>query len=525
MLTTIPLWLLVATRALARRTRPAAAAAAALAAAAAPGAGEPDARRAVRAVDRARASGWLIRRPYFERIHYDLVQTYLRGLLPGGPAGARGSRSSPRARRRTPTPASRCWCAAGTPGPADSFTLMYALMHWYGREPRVVLKDTLAVGPGHRRAPQPAAEPVHLGRSRGAATDARAQVGDLARNLDENDAFVIFPEGGNFTPERRQRAIDRLRRLGLEAMARRAERMQQRARAPARAGCSPRSTRRPEADVVLVAHTGLDHLVTRARRLARAADGQADHHALVAGAARGDPAGPGGAHRLAVRLVGADRRLGRRSTAPSTCRPGLAAPAGLGRSGGRRAEWPAMPGSTACSTSISVDRVVRRGGVVRHVGGVGGGLGRVGGGRVVGASARCAPAPAAPTGPAGGGRGRRRRRGVGRLPVGGRLLGCRASWRRRTRCRRGRARPAALRHAVLLLGASTSPLSAAATALPRLPVSARTSSVASSTAASAAVSAGSTSLVNRSRASETYGAALSRASLEHRGRLVAGVGE
>ena len=32
-------------------------------------------------------------------------------------------------------------------GPGDSFTLMYALMHWYGREPRVVLKETLAWDP------------------------------------------------------------------------------------------------------------------------------------------------------------------------------------------------------------------------------------------------------------------------------------------------------------------------------------------------------------------------------------------
>ena len=32
-------------------------------------------------------------------------------------------------------------------GPGDSFTLMYALLHWYGREPRVVLKDTLAWDP------------------------------------------------------------------------------------------------------------------------------------------------------------------------------------------------------------------------------------------------------------------------------------------------------------------------------------------------------------------------------------------
>ena len=51
-------------------------------------------------------------------------------------------------------------------GPGDSFTLMYALMHWYGREPRVVLKETLAWDPALGRAADPAAEPVHLGPAR-----------------------------------------------------------------------------------------------------------------------------------------------------------------------------------------------------------------------------------------------------------------------------------------------------------------------------------------------------------------------
>ena len=32
-------------------------------------------------------------------------------------------------------------------GPGDSFMLMYALLHWYHREPRVVLKNTLAWDP------------------------------------------------------------------------------------------------------------------------------------------------------------------------------------------------------------------------------------------------------------------------------------------------------------------------------------------------------------------------------------------
>ena len=91
--------------------------------------------------------GWRIRTPYFEGIHYDLVQGLPVGVLPRGPAGAAAEHRAPTARRRTPTRASRCWSAAGTPGPGDSFTLIHALMHWYDREPRVVLKDTLAWDP------------------------------------------------------------------------------------------------------------------------------------------------------------------------------------------------------------------------------------------------------------------------------------------------------------------------------------------------------------------------------------------
>jgi 1-acyl-sn-glycerol-3-phosphate acyltransferase len=87
------------------------------------------------------------------------------------------------------------------------------------------------------------------------------QIADLARGLDHNDAFVIFPEGGNFTPERRQRGIDRLRKLGLERMARRAERMTH-VLAPRPGGLLAALEAAPEADVVLVAHTGLDHMLT-----------------------------------------------------------------------------------------------------------------------------------------------------------------------------------------------------------------------------------------------------------------------
>ena len=205
--------------------------------------------------------GYFIRRPFFERIHYDIVQTYLIIFF-------REARRVARLKivtEGTPPdafPGEPLLVCCRHAGPGDSFTLMYALMHWYGREPRVVLKDTLQWDPAIdvilNRLPSRFISP-----GRGAADSGRLeqQVGDLARNLDENDAFVIFPEGGNFTPERRQRGIDKLRRLGLESMARRAERMEN-VLAPRPGGLIAALDAAPEADVVLVAHTGLDHLVT-----------------------------------------------------------------------------------------------------------------------------------------------------------------------------------------------------------------------------------------------------------------------
>jgi 1-acyl-sn-glycerol-3-phosphate acyltransferase len=205
--------------------------------------------------------GWFIRRPYFERIHYDLAQTYLVIFF-------REARRVLRLRIVTEGPAPDAFpghpllvCSRHA-GPGDSFTLMYALMHWYGREPRVVLKDTLAWDPAIgvllNRVPSRFVSPPRKGDPRDLL---ERQVGELARGLDDNDAFVIFPEGGNFTPERRRRAIDKLRRLGLERMAQRAERMRN-VLAPRPGGFLAALEAAPEADVVLVAHTGLDHMLT-----------------------------------------------------------------------------------------------------------------------------------------------------------------------------------------------------------------------------------------------------------------------
>jgi 1-acyl-sn-glycerol-3-phosphate acyltransferase len=201
---------------------------------------------------------WL-RTPYFEGIHYELVQMLLVFFF-------REARRVARLKIVTVGPAPDAY--PGKPllvccrhaGPGDSFTLIYALMHWYGREPRVVLKDTLAWDPmisvvlsripARFVSPNPAA-----------GTTTEDQVGALAAGLDENDAFVIFPEGGNFTPARRERAIERLHKLGMDRMAQRAEAMIH-VLAPRPGGLLAALDAAPEADVVLVAHTGMDHLLT-----------------------------------------------------------------------------------------------------------------------------------------------------------------------------------------------------------------------------------------------------------------------
>ena len=145
-------------------------------------------------------------------------------------------------------------------GPGDSFLVVHALINWYAREPRIVLKHTLQWDP---------AIDVVLNRlpNRFIRPDPRAgervleQVGELSRNLDENDAFVIFPEGGNFTEHRRKRAIERLRRAGHIDEAEKAERLRH-VMAPRPGGVLAALTQARDADVVFVAHTGIEHMAT-----------------------------------------------------------------------------------------------------------------------------------------------------------------------------------------------------------------------------------------------------------------------
>jgi 1-acyl-sn-glycerol-3-phosphate acyltransferase len=146
-------------------------------------------------------------------------------------------------------------------GPGDSLLLVHTLMNRdHLRRPRIVLKDLLQLDPlidvYLNRLPS-----TFVASGPGAGDAAVAAIGDLASDLGEEDALLIFPEGANFTPRRRISAIRRRRDRGLVRAVRRAEAMRH-VLPPRPAGVGAALRAAPHADVVLVGHTGLEHLST-----------------------------------------------------------------------------------------------------------------------------------------------------------------------------------------------------------------------------------------------------------------------
>ena len=146
-------------------------------------------------------------------------------------------------------------------GPGDSLLLVHTLMNRdHLRRPRIVLKDLLQLDPlidvYLNRLPS-----TFVASGPGAGDAAVEAIGELASDLGEEDALLIFPEGGNFTPRRRISAIRRLRDRGLVRAVRRAEAMRH-VLPPRPAGVGAALRTAGHADVVLVGHTGLEHLST-----------------------------------------------------------------------------------------------------------------------------------------------------------------------------------------------------------------------------------------------------------------------
>jgi 1-acyl-sn-glycerol-3-phosphate acyltransferase len=183
-------------------------------------------------------------------------------------------------------------------GPGDSFLLVHHLLSLYRRKPRIVMKAALQFDPSldvvinrlphafvHPRkrlavaatppapAPVPSAGTTATATATLAAAEAApppgeptegpviAEIRRLASGLGPTGALVIFPEGGNFTPNRWRRGISQLEQSRRHEEARRARNMAN-LLPPRSGGAFAAIDSAPTADVIFVAHTGLDDLIT-----------------------------------------------------------------------------------------------------------------------------------------------------------------------------------------------------------------------------------------------------------------------
>ena len=145
-------------------------------------------------------------------------------------------------------------------GPGDSFLLVHQLLSVYQRRPRVVMKATLQLDPSvdivGNRLPN-----VWIKSRLTGERIFTEQIERLARGLDPNGALVIFPEGGNWTPHRWRRGIRRLEQKGRPDLAARARDMPN-LLPPRPGGTLAAISACPDADVIFVAHAGLDNIIT-----------------------------------------------------------------------------------------------------------------------------------------------------------------------------------------------------------------------------------------------------------------------
>ena len=145
-------------------------------------------------------------------------------------------------------------------GPGDSFLLVHQLLTVYQRRPRVVMKATMQLDPSvdivGNRLPN-----VWIRHRQTGESIFTNQIERLARGLDASGALVIFPEGGNWTPHRWRRGIRQLEHQGRSDLAARARDMPN-LLPPRPGGTLAAISACPDADVIFVAHAGLDNIVT-----------------------------------------------------------------------------------------------------------------------------------------------------------------------------------------------------------------------------------------------------------------------
>jgi 1-acyl-sn-glycerol-3-phosphate acyltransferase len=206
--------------------------------------------------------GWKLPSPAFQHAHEVLIREYLRALIRTARRalnltfeleGLHEVRTDASDEGREHVPV---LVLARHAGPGDSLLLVQGLTA-LRRHPRIVLKSTLQWAPALDvtlgRIPSQFVAP---GERRAAAIEGIARI---ASGLGPDDALVLFPEGGNFSEQRRVHSIAKLEELGEHDRAERA-RLMRYVISPRPGGVLAALDAAPSADVVFVAHTGLEDL-------------------------------------------------------------------------------------------------------------------------------------------------------------------------------------------------------------------------------------------------------------------------
>ncbi|MET0741171.1 MAG: 1-acyl-sn-glycerol-3-phosphate acyltransferase [Candidatus Nanopelagicales bacterium] len=206
--------------------------------------------------------GWKVRSPRFVEAHYRLMQGCLTVLYAAGTRLFKvrvvtDGVDIP-AYDDDPTTIERPLIVMSRhAGPGDSFLIAHEIMSWTGRRPRIVVKDSMQLDPLIdvllSRIPAEFVTPSDP------SAGTLPAIERLATGMATADALLIFPEGGNFTEQRRTRAIEKLRAAGHLEQAAKAERLTN-VLPPRPKGLFAALDGCPDADVVVVGHTGLDRL-------------------------------------------------------------------------------------------------------------------------------------------------------------------------------------------------------------------------------------------------------------------------
>jgi 1-acyl-sn-glycerol-3-phosphate acyltransferase len=138
-------------------------------------------------------------------------------------------------------------------GPGDTVLLIDRLLTGFDRLPSVVFKQSVTMDPcvdliAHRLP--------HAVLDTARKEECEARIEEVAAGLRGRGVLVLFPEGGNFTPERRRSALRRLHRKGRRGSAAKAERMPH-LLPPQPTGALAALRGNRGADVIFATHTGL----------------------------------------------------------------------------------------------------------------------------------------------------------------------------------------------------------------------------------------------------------------------------